>query len=395
MLLSILIFTLIGICLGIFTGLIPGIHPNTVVVIIPLLLSFGIEPLLLLSMVSAMAVTSVIIDYIPSILLGAPEEGNELSVLPGHKMLMQGYGYSAIKLTSIGSIGAIITITLTLPLIIILLPPLYSIINPIIPFLLILVVVLMILLEKKKVIALLCFVLSGAIGTLSSKLPINNTLILFPLLAGLFGMSVLVLQIKQKTTVPEQSKKEIDISNKEIKKSILSGSLFGIISGFLPGVGSSQMAVFSSLKRDEKSFLISLGSITAANIILSFFTIWLIGHARSGVAKSVEFVGINFNTSLLILAVILISAGLAVFLTLRISRHFINFIRKINYSKLNLSVLIFINIIIFIMTGVIGLLLSWLCCCLGLFANFTGVRRSHLMGVLILPTILFYLGILI
>ena len=394
MLISILIFTLIGIGVGIVTGLIPGIHPNSIVLSIPIMLSFGIEPLSLLSMVTAMAVVSVIMDYIPSILLGAPEEGNELSILPGHRMLMHGYGYSAIKLTVVGGVGAIITLTLFLPLIIFLLPIIYSVINPIIPFLLIAVVAVMIAMEsgRKKILGLLCFVLAGIIGILSNKIPINNTLILFPMLSGLFGMSILLTQIKEKTSIPEQKKEEININNRDIGNSILTGSLFGIISGFLPGVGSSQMAVFSSLKKDEKSFLVSIGAITMANIVLSFFTIWLIGHARSGVAKSIEFVGINLNTSMIILAISLISVGVAAFLTLRIAKHFISFMKKINYSRLNLFVLIFLNVIIIIMTGPIGLLLSWLCCCLGLFSNFSGVRRSHMMGVLILPTILFYFG---
>ena len=72
-----------------------------------------------------MAVANSISDAIPSILFGAPDEGSELELLPGQKMLMKGFGYDAIKLTVIGGIGAAIFLMLLLPAIFFGLPSFY------------------------------------------------------------------------------------------------------------------------------------------------------------------------------------------------------------------------------------------------------------------------------
>ena len=98
MFLEVLFFILLGIVFGVLTGLIPGVHPNLIVLTIPILMALNLEPLVLLAFIVSLAVTNSITDFIPSILLGAPDSGNELSILPGHRLLMQGLGYQAVKL---------------------------------------------------------------------------------------------------------------------------------------------------------------------------------------------------------------------------------------------------------------------------------------------------------
>jgi putative membrane protein len=75
MLSEILIFTLIGISAGIFTGIIPGIHINLISTLIlsisPLLLKyFNVYSLMVF--IIAMSITHSFLDSIPSIFLGAP-----------------------------------------------------------------------------------------------------------------------------------------------------------------------------------------------------------------------------------------------------------------------------------------------------------------------------------
>jgi len=392
MFISILTFVFIGVFLGVLTGLIPGIHPNLLVLIIPLLMALNLNSYELLAMIVAMAVTNSITDFIPSILLGAPDSGNELSTLPGHRLLMNGHGYYAIKLTVIGGIFSTIFVTIFLPLVIFTVPKIYSFIRPIIHILLILIVVYLISRESgfRKIVSASCFLLAGIIGLLSNALPINNNLILFPILSGLFGLPLLVLQIKEKNDIPHQ----LEESVVKIRfKSAFLGSIAGLIAGFLPGIGPSQMATLTSVENDE-DFLTSIGAITTSNIILSFLTIWLIGRARSGVAMAVEsFMEISFTSILLIIIVSLISMGLASVLTLKLTTLFLRFIQMFDYNKISLLVLIMLNVLIMAFTGPVGIFLAWLCCALGLFANLLGIRRTHLMGVLILPTILFYIGI--
>src|SRR3989338_7134813 len=111
MLLEILLAILIGCLLGIITGLTPGVHINLVSVVILSLSPFLSQYVSLLTLsivIIAMSVTHTFLDSLPSIFLGAPDSGMELSVLPGHKLLLEGRGYEAVILNTIGSLFAVI-----------------------------------------------------------------------------------------------------------------------------------------------------------------------------------------------------------------------------------------------------------------------------------------------
>jgi len=374
---EILLFALLGILLGILFGLVPGIHPNLIVLSLPFLLVLNIEPLLLLSFIVAMGVTNSIVDFIPSVLLGAPDAGNELAILPGHRMLMQGNGYQAVKLTVIGGVGSVVVCSLLLPVLIFLVPFLFATFGNYIYILLIAIVLVMVLTERvneKRIWALLCFFLAGIIGLLAGRLPIDNNLVLFPILSGMFGMSLLVLQIRNKTKIPEQKKKEELVSHNLINRSVLSGSLGGIGSGLLPGVGSSEIASLAS--------------------VISLLAMWLIGKTRSGIAVVVnQLMEIGFNEFLLIVFVSLIACGVGAVATLLLTRKILSVLGRINYSQVSLAVIFMLIILVFVFTSYYGLLLAITCCALGIFANLVKIKRGNLMGVLILPTILFYLGV--
>ena len=114
--LEIILFVLLGAAAGIGFGLVPGLHPNAIIIFVPIIAASGIEPAPVIVFVAAMAAANSIADTIPSIMLGAPEAGSELSVLPGHRLLMSGYGYDAVKLTVIGSVGAAVVCILLLSL---------------------------------------------------------------------------------------------------------------------------------------------------------------------------------------------------------------------------------------------------------------------------------------
>ncbi len=124
---------LAGTALGTFTGLVPGIHVNTMALLIlvsypslssllePLCGGLGLDPLvvpLLLScVIVSAAVTHSFLDFIPSVFIGVPDEEDCLSVLPGHRLLMAGKGLLAVRLAAGGSLcGAVIALLLSVPL---------------------------------------------------------------------------------------------------------------------------------------------------------------------------------------------------------------------------------------------------------------------------------------
>ncbi len=390
---EVLLFLLLGILIGIIFGLLPGIHPNTIILFIPMLASLNLEPFSLLAFIAAIAVANNTLSFLPSILLGVPESGNELSVLPGHRMLLNGYGYQAVKLTIVGSIGAVILCVAIFPLMMHAIPFLFTHLSGYIYLFLIAIAAIMILTEegKKKLIALSLFIVSGFIGLISVQLPIDNTIILFPIFSGFFGVSMLLLQIRNKVEIPKQSCREAYVSKGLINRSIISGSVAGTFSGLLPGVGASEIATLASIGKNEHAFLMKIGAITTANIVLSILALWLIGKSRSGIAVVVEqLVAVGFDEVLLILVTALASAGIASICATVIAKKSIYAINRFEYRNLGTAVLIFILLLTFAFANVYGMLLLAVCSAIGIITNFTKVKRGVLMGVLMIPTIIFY-----
>ena len=211
MLMEILMLTLIGVLGGIFAGLMPGIHPNTLIILLfgflPLLAGYPIEAIV--ALIISMVVTNTLVSYIPAVFLGAPESETALSTLPGHRLLLQGKGLEAVYLTVIGCIGVVALFVVTLPITINILPFIYAGIKNYIPYLLMAIVAVMVLTEKgfQKIWAIIAFGLSGILGfiVLNSFL-LQPEYVFFPLFTGLFGTSTLLLSLNSKTKLVKQNK---------------------------------------------------------------------------------------------------------------------------------------------------------------------------------------------
>ncbi|MEE9592896.1 MAG: tripartite tricarboxylate transporter permease, partial [Thermoplasmata archaeon] len=167
--LGVLFFALLGTAAGVLTGLTPGLHVNTVAALI---LAFQGSILALAGSLFAwasptpqdlalMAATLVVgnvvahtfLDYVPSIFLGAPDAETALSVLPGHRMLLQGRGLEAIRLSAWGSlVAAFLALLLVLPFRFVMGAPVdaYEDLRPVIPYLLLLVAAILIVSDVGK-----------------------------------------------------------------------------------------------------------------------------------------------------------------------------------------------------------------------------------------------------
>lgn len=395
--LELLLALAFGIALGTVCGLLPGMHPNNTIPII-LGLSFLFPPLSAAIILISAGIVNSFVAFIPSILLGATEGENALSVLPGHKLLLQGRGYEALKLTAVGGFASVLFALFTLPVFVFAVPKIYFFIRPNIHLLLIFVVAYMIFSErgKGKIFAFAVFVLSGALGYFTLDIMQSRNDILFPLLAGLFGLPMLLISIKNRTVLPEIITFESETIRKRtaIKPAII-GSLAGVIAGLLPGIGSTQATVLAQTgNRDDKSFLMAIAGVNVVDIIYSILALWLIGNPRSGIAVAVgNLVKIDFNMVLVFLSVILASALAGMLLTLKLSRSAVFALRRINYQKLCLYVFVFVCILVFAFTGFFGLAVAGIALSIGLIPNIANVRRSHAMGCLILPTILYFAGL--
>ena len=191
-----LLATLIGISFGIITGLTPGVHINLVSVMLlsisPMLLKIT-TPLTIATVIIAMGITHAFLDNIPSIFLGAPDPETVMAVLPGHKLLFQGLGWDAVRLTVIGSLLCLILAIIIAPLFALIFPPLYALVQPYTAWILIAIIIVMISRNSNKKWAITTFLFSGILGWVVLNMNISQPL--FPLLSGMFGISGLLLSL--------------------------------------------------------------------------------------------------------------------------------------------------------------------------------------------------------
>ena len=403
MLLEIIIALILGILIGTLTGLIPGIHINLVAIFLlsasAVLYSF-FPPIALVTFIASLSITHIFIDFIPTIFLGAPDSNTTLSILPGHEMLINGEGYEAVILSILGCmIGTILLLPLT-PVLIFILPKIYSYIQRIIPLILLLIILTLILFEKnKKLLTLGIIILSGALGYASLNLNLTDPLL--PLLTGLFGSSSLIVSITKKQNLPDQKitkLKEI-FKNRpfSILKSVSAALIASPICSFLPALGSNQASTIGSLVIGEinrKEFLILIGIVNTLVMSLSFVTLYSINKSRTGSAVAVsKLINSLRIQDLTIIIIAIIISGIASFIiSIRIAKKFSKRINKINYSKLSIIILVFLTIITFILSGILGILIYITSTALGITCILLGIKRTSLMSCLIIPTIIIYLS---
>ena len=394
---QIILAVFLGCIAGIITGLIPGIHINLISIILLSISSFLLKvthPITLAVFIISLSVVHSFLDTIPSTYLGAPENENALSVLPGQKMLLKGKGYQAVKITILGTyIGLIVAICLV-PLFIIVANKIYPILKPYLVYLLILLMIYMIIKEKNRIWCFLLFMLSGIFGIVVFSIP-NLNEPLFPMLSGLFGVSGLMISYFENTEIPpQQITKHIDLKLKELLKAIFGSSIAVFLIQFFPGLGPAQGAVISNqIVRDvkDKGYLALVGAMGTMSVVFSLVTFYTLNKAKDGtivvISKLLE---INLSSFLILIFVFLVAGSFSVFLTLFFSKIFSKLIVKVNYKMLVVSIIVFIFLMSLFLNGPIGILILLTSTSIGLIAPLKDIGRNHAMGCLLLPVILYF-----
>lgn len=252
--------------------------------------------------------------------------------------------------------------------------------------------------------AIFVFSMAGIFGFIMLSIPVSSPFglpatVLFPALGGLFGLATLLDSVRQNPVIPKQEISSPEIDKKEVGKSITAGSIAGSIVGFLPGLSAGVATVMTMLFRknpDRKQVIITLSAINTANSFFVLIALFLIMRARSGAAivvnqlLSVEQWSGNLMPEILAYLLIggLFAATLSYFLTLKIAKKFAHVFGKIPYRKIIISIIVFIIIMVFIFTGMMGLLILGVATSIGLIPPYLGIRRSHCMAVLLVPVIL-------
>ncbi|NCN39142.1 MAG: hypothetical protein GW914_02055, partial [Candidatus Aenigmarchaeota archaeon] len=373
--LYILLFSFIGIALGVFAGILPGIHPNQffvlVVSLLPFLSQFPQDAIL--ALIISIMVSNVLLNYIPAIFFSVPDPNTVINILPGHRMVLEGKGLDALFISLSGAFLTLIVCIVTLPVLLFFIPILHEFVYPYLHFLLLGLAIWMVVMEKtwrEKMMSLFLYLISGLWGILC----LNSTIIssewaLFPTLTGMFGIAGLLMSMQEVTKLPKQIMSEsVNVGN--VPKIVASGLIAGLLIGILPGAGESQAGVlvseFTGLGQNE--FLGALSGINMSNAFFALVSLYSFGKIRSGAAAAIDEVFLEFGLNNLIFSVgvILFSAGLSVLITWFIGKKSLKLLERVNYKLASQIILGFTVLMVLWFTGIAGLFILIVSTCLGL-----------------------------
>jgi putative membrane protein len=398
MALELLVFALAGCVLGTITGLLPGLHINSVALLalsVPLL-----DNTCLMILIASMSVTHSFVDFIPSVLLGAPDNDTFLAMLPGHRLLLQGKGFVAVRLTIIGGLFTGLASIAVAPIFVLFIEKNTAFLTAIVPFVLTIILAAMVFGERgkqKKLLSLAAIVLSGFLGILAlkSNLPLQQPL--FCLATGFFGASTLLDSIMKKTRLAKQLKKGIFVEKGRVAKNALLALFGGCLVSLMPGIGASQAAfiVRKTVGRIKTTdYLILLGGVNTATMILSFFVLFAWGKTRTGAAVAIsQLADFGLRELLLVAAACLVGIGFASIATDLLARPAVRILQALDYRKINIAVLGLITVLVFAFSSFLGLAFYAIAASVGIFSLNNGIKRSNSMAFLMIPTIMHYLAL--
>lgn len=290
---------------------------------------------------------------------------------------------------------------------------------------------------KQKIYALIVFLSAGFLGLLVLGAPglttynwypipalaiSASTALLFPLFTGLFGLSTLLMSLIDTPDIPEQKLKNVRINLKRWRKlrGVFSGTFAGGLVGWYPGVTGAQATVIAKSLAggdvdddsrkinqedldSQKEFIVAYSGVNTANGIFNVIALYVILTARSGAMHAVQDImedsivpwepsqTVPIGLSLMVISVF-IAAVCALFLTLYFGKVFAKIANRFPYRKMVLSVIILLVVMIFFLSGPIGMAIAVIAICMGIIPPTLGLSRVHLMGVLMFPIILYFLG---
>ncbi|WP_410510344.1 tripartite tricarboxylate transporter permease [Methanosarcina hadiensis] len=251
-------------------------------------------------------------------------------------------------------------------------------------------------------------------------------------MSGLFGASQLIISLLTNSEIPEKSVSKFELSRKRVLRGVFTGSAAGSLVAWLPGLSSAIAALLvglfvrsdfdrRSLKKEtsepvpgerksslysdsssnhqtiesSKEFMVSISGVNTSNAIFGLVALLVIGRTRSGAMVAInDILGIEslgFQVIMLFFTAILMTALFSYFSTVWIGNNAHYMLRKLDYTKLCITVLLGLTIMSFLFTGLFGLFIFIISIPIGMLPSYMNVRKSHAMGVILLPVILYFL----
>jgi putative membrane protein len=365
-----------------------------------------------------------VVNTIPSVFFGAPDESTLFVVLPGQRYLMERRGFEASVLTGVGGLGGLLVILLLAPAMPRVFPVVRAVVGPHLHWILGAIIVFMLMSEWPKgsdrgrtglakfldawrslSAGILTFLLSGILGMVllySNLVPTERAFQnLMPAFVGLFAIPWVLQNLLSQTRVPVQyAARSVDLSPWLILRGVGAGALGGLFAAFFPvvtgGIGGF-LAGHATAQRDDRLFIVSQGASKLIYYVGGFLLFFVPGlHlTRGGMAGmlSILYTPHTPATFWLVIAATLICGALAFGLLLGLSRAALWLVTRLDYRWISTGTLGLLVGMVVAMTGWSGLLIAVVATAIGLLPVMWGSRRMNCMGVLLLPLTLQMAGL--
>jgi len=414
---------LAGTVLACFLAVLPGLHIYNVMGLVALFLyslqgsGLAAMPEFYIPFMLGLVTGWSVLNTIPSVLLGAPDESAIFTVMPGQKYLMAGLGYEGAMMIGAGSLAGIFMLVFLIgPFAPKFLPAVSYVLNPHMHWILWVVITFILMTEWPKFgnrgpagwrkfsaawstlgAGLLTFLLSGLLGFLLLYRPpvsVDNAFQnIMPAFAGLFAIPWCLLNAISGTEVPRQYVRDaLNINGDVLLRSSVAGGIGGGFAAFFPvitgGIGGL-LAGHATAQRDERVFMISQGVskvVYYTGALMLFFAPGLF-LTRGGGALIVKglYMPHTRGDYYLALGSIALSGAVSFLLLSPLTKWTLKLIGKIDYRRISVFSLGIIAALVFIITGRAGLFVMAVAAGIGLIPVLFGSRRLNCLGVLLLP----------
>lgn len=392
---SALAFVAAGIAFGTASGLVPGIHANNVALLLAgFAPSIPGPPLYVGMAMLAAGVAHTFLEVVPALALGVPEPAMAVAALPGHRLVLEGRGREALRLSALGSgFAVLLAVPLAIPMTR-LMVTLWPTIRANLAVVLAAVAVLLVVTERgvlRKLAAAVAFLLSGLLGLatldLTPNAPLTDGSMLTPLFAGLFGAPVLVDALGS-SGIPPQDDSAVSLSKPGVSVLAGLGTLAGALVAYVPAVSSAVASTIALLavpgRHGARGFVVTTSGVNTANAVFALFALVALGTPRTGVLVAVESADVPLSVPHLVAAVVFAAvAGFALVVTL--GDRYLAVVGRVDATRLSLSVLAGLAALSYAFASWIGVGTLVAATIVGLLPARFRAKRANLMGVLILP----------
>jgi len=359
------------------------------------------------------------LNTIPAIFLGAPDESAIFLTHPGRKYLMRGLGMEAAILTGIGGLGGLLFLAALSPFASPVFRAVRSVLGPQLFWILALILAFIVISEwpkggapgrnawirhrdgwKTLLPGIASLLLSGFLGMILIYRPLvpleSSFQNIMPAFIGLFAVPWVLKNAFSRTRIPEQHvTRTVDCTPSLWLRGVGAGCFGGIFAAFFPivtgGMGGL-IAGHASARRDDRLFIISQGASKLVYYVGGFMFLFVPGlQVKMGgmaIMTSGVFTPRTEGEYYMVVGSILVAGGLSFFLLLLFTRGILWVVRNVDYRLLSWFTLAVITVLVLVITSWAGLVVAGVASGIGMIPVFYNSRRMSCMGVILIPVML-------